>query len=327
MMKLKVLLAGILASLSLGMAPPADFPTARITNGLITAELHLPDAEKGYYRGTRFDWSGVMPNLEYGGHRYFDVWNPLPYDPKLHDAITGPVEEFVGVGYQEAAPGEAFVKIGVGALIKPDDKPYTFARNYEVKNPGEWKVKKKKDRVEFTHKLTDETGYGYEYHKTVRLVKGKPELVLEHSLKNTGTKTIETSTYNHNFFVIDGEPTGPNILTELPFEASAEGRGFGTIAEIKDRTIRYNRTLNKGENVFSAGVQGFGTTARDYDFTIKNLKSGAGVRIRGDKPLEKLVYWSNPATSCPEPYIRLSVKPGETIRWNINYEFMVGTAD
>ncbi len=312
---------GVLALTCLCFRFMDDFPSAKITNGLITATLHLPDAEKGYYRGTRFDWSGVMPSLEYQGHQYFGLWNPAPYEPKLHDAITGPVEEFTAVGMEEAPTGGEFVKIGIGSLVKPDDKAYTFVRNYEIKNPGIWTVKKKKDQVVFTHVLKDAAGYGYEYQKIVRLVKGRPELVLEHSLKNTGTKSIETSTYNHNFFVIDGEPTGPNISTTFPFEVSAEGKGFGTIAEAKNKSIVYNRTLAKGENVFTTGVQGIAATPQNYDFTIRNLKSGAGVHIKGDRPLEKLVYWSNPNTSCPEPYIKLSAKPGETIRWNITYAF------
>ncbi|MBU1823218.1 MAG: hypothetical protein KKG00_17185 [Bacteroidetes bacterium] len=318
---MNVKVALVLTLLFFSFIPMEDFPSAKITNGLITATLHLPDAEKGYYRGTRFDWSGVMPSLEYKGHQYFGLWNPAPYDPKLHDAITGPVEEFVALGFNEAKQEGEFVKIGVGSLVKPDDKAYTFARVYEVRNPGTWTVKKKKDRVEFTHTLKDAAGYGYEYQKVVRLVKGKPELVLEHSLKNTGTKPIETSTYNHNFFVIDGEPTGPNISTTFPYEVSAEGKGFGTIADAKGNAIVYNRTLVKGENVFTAGVQGISATEQNYDLTIQNTKTGAGVHIKGDRPLEKLVYWSNPNTSCPEPYIKLSAKPGETIRWNIHYTF------
>ncbi len=314
-------IAAVLLCLSFTLVD--DYPSATITNGLVTATLHLPDAERGYYRGTRFDWSGVIPDLQYKGHRYFDVWNTRPYSPTLHDAITGPVEEFTAVGMDEAAVGGEFLKIGVGGLVKPDDGAYTFAKNYEIKNPGKWTVKKKKDRVEFTHKISGVNGYGYEYHKTVRLTKGKPELVLEHSLKNIGDKTITTSTYNHNFFVIDGEPTGPNIETTFPFVASAEGKGFGTIAEIKDKQLVYNRKLEEKENIFTSGMQGFGSTADDYRIHIKNRKTGAGVRIEGDLPLEKLVFWACNTTSCPEPYVKLSVKPGETVRWNIRYGFEV----
>ena len=37
----------------------ADHPSAPFANELIEARVYLPDPEKGYYRGTRFDWSGV----------------------------------------------------------------------------------------------------------------------------------------------------------------------------------------------------------------------------------------------------------------------------
>ena len=59
-----------------------EVPQAEITNGIIKAKFYLPDAEKGYYRATRFDWSGVTPSLEYRGHQYFDQWNQSPYNPK-----------------------------------------------------------------------------------------------------------------------------------------------------------------------------------------------------------------------------------------------------
>jgi hypothetical protein len=224
----------------------AEFPGTEISNGIVQAKLYLPDASSGYYRGTRFDWSGVIPSLEYKGHTYFGVWNASPYDPKLHDAITGPVEEFTPLSFDDAKAGETFVKIGVGVLVKPDDKKYSFATNYEVKNQGKWTVNKQKDRVEFTHELKDEAGYAYIYTKTLRLVKGKPELVLEHRLKNTGTKDIATSTYNHNFFMIDKEPSNQNIRIKFPFEVTGEGKGFGTIINAKDKTLSYTREVVKG---------------------------------------------------------------------------------
>jgi hypothetical protein len=299
----------------------AEYPGTEITNGIIQAKLYLPDASSGYYRGTRFDWSGVVPSLEYKGHSYFGVWNAAPYDPKLHDAITGPVEEFTPLNFDDAKAGEQFVKIGVGVLVKPDDKKYSFATNYEVKNQGKWTVKKHNDRVEFTHELKDETGYAYIYTKTLRLVKDKAQLVLEHSLKNTGTKDIATSTYNHNFFMIDKEPSNQNIRIKFPFDVTGEGKGFGTIINAKDKTLSYTREVVKGDQVFSSGLQGFGPTAKDYDIRIENSKTNAGVRITADQPLEKLVYWACPTTSCPEPYIKLTAKPGQEIKWNINYEF------
>jgi len=54
-----------------GFVRATDFPSAHISNGLIKAKLYLPDKTNGYYRGTRFDWGGVMPELEYKGHHFF----------------------------------------------------------------------------------------------------------------------------------------------------------------------------------------------------------------------------------------------------------------
>ena len=98
----------------------ADFPQAEIANGGVKAKLYLPDAKTGYYQATRFDWSGVISSLEYKDHQYFGRWYEK-HDPKIHDAITGPVEEFLtSLGYDEAKPGGTFIRIGVGVVRKPE---------------------------------------------------------------------------------------------------------------------------------------------------------------------------------------------------------------
>src|SRR5262249_25083009 len=115
-----------------------EAPTAEIRNDRIRVKLYLPDAGRGYYRGTRFDWSGMIGGLEYAGHRYYGPWFDR-IDPPVRDftyagaeivvgrasGATGPAEEFVtgdtALGFEEAAPGGAFGKIGGGALRKPHD--------------------------------------------------------------------------------------------------------------------------------------------------------------------------------------------------------------
>src|SRR4051795_7855528 len=94
----------ILLTLAAASLAAADYPQAEISNSVVRAKLNLPDAENGYYRATRFDWSGQIASLEWQGHSYFGQWFDR-YDPKLHDAILGPVEEFltkgIGLGYNE----------------------------------------------------------------------------------------------------------------------------------------------------------------------------------------------------------------------------------
>lgn len=303
-----------------GLLPAAEFPEAEISNGLIRAKLYLPDAQRGYYQGTRFEWSGIIHSLRFKDHEYFGVWFDR-YDPKIHDAITGPVESTRegDLLYSEAKPGGTFVRLGVGVVRRPDDRPFHAFHTYEIVDPGKWKVRTSDDRVEFTHELKHESGLAYVYKKTIRLEKDKPELLIEHSLRNKGSRPIETAQYNHNFFVIDKQPTGPDFSVKFPFDARAT-MDLQDKARVQDRELVYLRELQKGESVFTE-LKGFGDTSKDYDFWIENAKVKAGVRITGDRPLTRLVFWSIRTTLCPEPYIGIRVEPGDETKWNIAYEF------
>ena len=232
----------------------------------------------------------------------------------------GPVESFTPLGYDEAAPGGRFVAVGIGVLSRPDGSKYTPFRYYDVLDPGKWKIKKRSDAVEF-HQTLKDSSYSYEYEKTVRLVKGKPELVLEHTLKNTGLRVIETDVYDHNLFVADHQPVGPGFLLKFPFGlTTGESRGIGDIAEIRGDSIVFKRQLVARESVYSI-LQGYGKDAKDYDIRLENHTTGAGVRITCDRPLSKMMFWGCPTTVCPEPYIHIKIDPGKEFRWKIAYEF------
>ena len=320
MKKISLITLAGLAVFTISAVSVSLFPQAEISNGLIKARIYLPDADSGYYRSTRFDWSGVIPDIEYKGHTFSGQWFDK-YDPKTHDAIMGPVESFDPLGYNEAIPGGSFTQIGVGLLARQADTPYSPFRYYTILDPGKWTIKKKADELEFLHNLSGE--YAYEYTKTVKLLKGKPEMLLAHSLKNTGQKTIETEVYDHNFFLIDHQPTGPDVVIKFPFKVTGQEkgrRGIGEIASIGNSQITFLRQLAKGEQAYSI-LQGYGNNAKDYDIQIENQKTGAGVRIKSDRPLSKLVFWASSTIACPEPYIHIKIAPGEVFNWEISYEF------
>ncbi|MEK6780360.1 MAG: hypothetical protein AABY93_01555 [Bacteroidota bacterium] len=296
-----------------------QFPQAEITNGLIQARLFLPDSKEGYYRGSRFDWAGVMPELKYNGHTYFGQWFEK-YSPTLHDAIMGPVEAFYPVGYNEAKTGDNFLVIGIGMVTKPEESKYWFANDYPVTNSGNWKIKKKSDQIEFSQKLEDKK-YAYEYKKTVQLVTGKPEMILLHTLKNTGKQSIETTVYNHNFFVMDEQPTGQDFVVTFPFQLAGDAGETGAFGKLQDNKIVHLKELTKSEHLFYGSIQGFSNSSKDYDIKIENHKTGAAVRITCDQPISKLVFWSAQKTLCPEPFVHFKINPGETFKWKISYEF------
>lgn len=310
----------IAVGLVLSQAVAPEFPQAEISNSQIRAKVYLPDAQSGYYRGTRFDWSGAISSLEWKGHTYFGKWFER-HDPKIHDAITGPVDEFLtkdsGLGYDEAQAGQSFVRIGVGAVRKPEEAAYRRFATYDIVDAGKWTVNKRSDRIEFIHELGDTNGYAYVYRKTVRLI--KDTLVLEHVLRNVGRKKITTSVYNHDFFMLDSQPTGPDFVVRFPFEPRALASLNG-LAETRGREIVVLKELQPGQTMFSE-LQGFGTSAKDHDFRVENRKTGAGVRQAGDRPIAKLLFWSARTTVCPEAYIDLDIDPGKASSWRITYEF------
>ena len=291
-------------------------PQAEVSKGHVHAKLYLPDATSGYYRATRFDWSGVISALEWNGHQYFGKWFDR-YDPKINDAITGPVEEFTGLGYEDAKPGDTFVRIGVGAVRKPDEPRYRQFSTYEIVDPGKWTVAKGADWIEFTHELRDTAGYAYVYRKRVRAT--DKTLVLEHHLENTGRKSIATSVYEHDFFMLDGLPTGPDFVVRFPFEISAVSPLNG-MAETRGKDFVYLKELPAGVQV-QTQLEGFGPTAKDNDFRIENLAAGVAVRQTGDHPLSKINLWSPRTTICPEAFIDIAVEPGRESAWTITYEF------
>ena len=129
--------------------------------------------------------------------------------------------------------------------------------------------------------------------------------------------------FNHNFFVFDNQPTGPGFELTFPANISGTGRGMGDLAKTHGNKIVFKRELVNSETIYCGSLEGINHDARLNDIVVENRITGAGVRIIGDKPLSKMVFWASPTTVCPEPYIKIEVEPGEEFRWKYSYEFFV----
>jgi hypothetical protein len=299
----------------------ANCPRTDLFAGPLRVHFYLPNAATGYYRSTRFDWSGIISGLEYKGHTFFGKWNSR-YDPTLHDAIMGPVESFSPVGYDQAQPGDPFLQLGVGILTRPDTSRYTPFRYYPIQNPGNWNVSKVPGAIAFRQDL-NAGGYTYIYIKTITLEPDKPRLTITHTLKNTGAKPIESDVYDHNFFVFDTLDTGPGRVLKLPWTPTAtpsDQHVFDSLAAVNGDSIVILQPFSPRRSFYTL-LTGYSDKAADYDLRLEERRSGTGVRIRSDHPLIKLAYWASVKTACPEPFIHIKAAPGETITWTLTYDF------
>lgn len=297
----------------------SEFPKLELDNGELRARVYLPDPVRGYYRGVRFDRSGLIEQVETADHRYFAPLHAV-HEPERHDSVCGPAEEFASVhpmGFAEADAGGAFVKIGVGLLRKGEDPEYRFDGNYELLRPGVWTVDCEAHRVSFEQDFDGEGGWAYRYRKVLRLVVGARALVIEHALENRGRRVIDVNNYNHNFILIDGRPYGPDYRVEFPFQIPP--RSGDEHVRFSSHAVEMKKPL--GERSLWFPLFEGDAPARDNRARVRSLSTGASVEFQGDAALSRMVLWAVERAVCPEPFIRIHLIPGQTKSWSSHYLF------
>lgn len=319
----------------------AHAPLATITGGDVKVVVALPDAIRGFYRSTRFDWSGMVIEVTRGGSRFYGPWVD-GVAANVHDfvdrsngvvsgipnAATGPAEEFANrdgetvPGYDAASAGGTFIKIGVGRLRKPDLAPYDHFRVYPIVDGGRWIVERSPHRIVFRQRVApDAGGYGYEYEKTLSL-SATGTMTLAHRLTNIGRRPIHTQLYTHNFARFDGAEIGRGVAVTFPFVPVGEISN-PNLANVDGRTVHYVRSLAAGDRV-SLPPQVGDPTGPIGPIRVTGA-NGAEIAMVADVPLVRTVLWSMRRTVAVEPFVAVDVSPGATQRWSWNYTFTAST--
>ena len=273
--------------------PHPDHPHVALNSGDLHLAVFLPDAKQGYYRAERFDWSGIIGCATYKGHSYWGEWF-RHYDPEVNDSITGPVEEFRppegAQGYSAASPGGTFVKIGVGVLRRTSDAPYRFGDNYPIVDTGRWKIHVGKRFITFQQRLTSPDGISYLYTKKLILNRSGSMLTLSHTLKNMGAKPLVTDVYDHDFFMLDGQPTGPGFVLHLAFPPVPDAP-LEPGAAVKGNDIVYLKDLQPKGTV-ATYLTGYRNSAPDYNIRLEDTNTHAGIEQTGNVPISRFYLWS-----------------------------------
>ncbi|MGR5143046.1 hypothetical protein ACQKPX_15325 [Photobacterium sp. DNB23_23_1] len=311
-MKICWLLCGCLSLVSVGMSADS-FPEARLANDAVEMAIYLPDTEKGSYRSVRFDWSGLIHSLKFEGVEYFGRWRSEPvHDPELHFSVNGPAQIFDNLGYGES---DTFVRIGIGVLKKPvNEKRFNFTNPYQIVDHGKWQVTTQDSSVEFIHTLQADNGYGYLYQKTISL--NEQGFTMSHRLNNTGEKAIETTVFNHHFFVIDDHNVDEQYQVSFPFmpkKSNSEPR-----IQLQNDSLKILEPI-QDDNRLYVPLTGFTNTPDDHQFRIHHHGLNRGIDIQVDQPLNRLVVWANDRALSPENFIEINVPVGQSFSWTAEY--------
>ena len=313
-----------------------------ITSSRLAVEIAQPGT---VYRGTRFDWSGFITQVTLDGKHTFCM--PESLEPGQGTGGIGLCNEFsneLTVGYDEAKPGEPFLKLGIGLLKRPDEGSYNFFRPHEIVENFPIHVEPKPDQVIFYVEPIECRGYAARLEKTVSVQENK--LILGYSLKNTGTRTITTHEYCHNFLGINQLPIGPDYQLRFPQQVELEPpppnmhrMAPPNMRWIPKPILRWLITrmmrqmqgslLMKGsqitwkeipEKAFFSRLVGF-KFRTEAQWELFHRPSRLIVREVDNFPPSRLVVWGTTHVVSAEVYTDIHIQPGESQEWQRVFEF------
>src|SRR4030095_8586330 len=80
-------------------------PEATISNKQLRVKMYLPDPVSGFYKGARFDWSGIISSVEFAGHTFYGQWFSR-IDPTVRDVSFKENDILVSVNTSAMGPAE-----------------------------------------------------------------------------------------------------------------------------------------------------------------------------------------------------------------------------
>eukprot|EP01130_Rhizamoeba_saxonica_P003384 TRINITY_DN1430_c0_g1_i3.p1 TRINITY_DN1430_c0_g1~~TRINITY_DN1430_c0_g1_i3.p1 ORF type:complete len:306 (-),score=67.03 TRINITY_DN1430_c0_g1_i3:1104-2021(-) len=288
------------------------------------AEVFDIDAVKGYYRGSRFDWSGIIKNVYLENKVFYGDWI-TPHDPYNPEHARSICEEYTQLGWDEASVGEEFVKIGVGRLLKKEGEYNSVDIAYEFVEVPEWQVTHDDSTVSYTQVLTSPTGYSYQLEKKLEIDStNDPTILVTHSLTNIGEKDIECGQYVHNFTIINHQPNhGQGYSVEFNFQPVQKTPELKNKTTLQGNKLVFDTKMEPGEDFEEQfheekTVENASFTA---NFSDPDTNEVTGYHHQGSLPLYYMNLWGIDSNFSPEPWIVIKLKPTESVTWTNTYTY------
>jgi len=263
-----------------------------------------------YYQGTRFDWLSIVKSLDFEGTTYVDQWFTNE-DPKDHEHVSGPAEVFSPIGYDKAAPGETFFQPGVGLLVRPDDKPYSEFKYYEIADRGTCWMDATPEKAVYKQTIQGV----YEYEKSIEITSDN-SFAIRHTITNLAPEQFVSEVYCHNFFTMGTSNVTKGREIIVPFVPEGKFQRESDFVVLEGSTFRYTRDLNKP---FDSVKYFFDNKDTSNGWSFEYREGERSVKGSCDKPFSHTVIWNNSRVACYEPYIDIKIAPGESFSWTLTY--------
>ncbi|PXW92430.1 hypothetical protein DES38_1028 [Streptohalobacillus salinus] len=282
----------------------------QLKNNRLKIEVQEPG---NLYQGSRFDWTGFVTQITLDDCISYCVPERLE-----HGKGTGGLgfcNEFgidLPLGYDTTATGDFFPKIGVGLLKKKVDTPYDFFNPYDV-SPATVEVEQHPESLTFETAIKNAHGYGYHLFKALSLKDNK--LVFEYRLINTGSHTIKTNEYSHNFIGINNQTVSEDYQLTFPGLRSFD-LSVGKMSQSHEQ-LTWPVTP---DGDFYAKIVSDNEPA-SFIWDLFHRRVGAGVRASSDFRPTKIALWGRSHVICPEVFFDIHLQPNEEISWQRVYEF------
>ncbi len=276
-----------------------------LRNGKLAIEIQTMPSDFLKEFGPRFDQTAVLRSARVDGENVLGKWG-MPDE----FGIDG-----IGVlGYEQAQPGEHFIKIGVGLLERTEPNAYQFFGRYPIHHAFETQVEKSDNRLKVVQETSGKTAWAYRYEKAYQLIEGEG-LKISYQLTNRSNQSIQFNHYNHHWFRSEHAPIQAGDWVEVGFPIPQHSSSF----ETHGRKLRLGAPPSEQAPHYLA-IDSAATDLTENHFTLY-LNNRAVVFYQADFSPIRFAAYAVPDGFCPEYFFQRTLAAGETATWSASYDF------
>ena len=296
--------AAIITALLL-TAPVAEAEVHVLASDGLRIEIEVAPDRLAAEFGPRFDRTAVVGSVTLDGIELVGPWGLSDEFGLYGDGV---------LGYDAAQPGETFVKIGVGQLVRDTTENYHFAHPYPVDSLFPVEVTADVASLSVSQRSTGDPGRRYHYRKSYQLL-GADKLVIHYELSNTGKKAWTFEHYNHHWFRLKDVAIGPAYRVVTGFELPAADTGLRSTPS----SLEMPSPLAPGAAAYYASeLAGVKAGANTFELQVDGRPM---VSYQASFEPARFAVYANVDGFCPEVFMRASVEPGATVTWSTTYRF------